>query len=326
MIDTLPSTLELAGYVSAKCTSGCAAGPTEIEPKPYTAENNVGAGTNRVAWYLGNITGAPEVRVLKLIYVAIVRSTPRGGGAEVKAPAVLENSASLYYNTTDSGYTFKAATVPPASFNKTVGPVQAKTTVIEPSVAIVKEASVDGGTFSTTTPFKVTDGDTIAYRLQVTNSGTAPAYNVSVTDALPASGLTEVKTVANAPISSHEAEVTKETASELAWTIPALGTPAKPGKTITLEYTAKLAPVTTLHQGQEIANTAKVPSYFGVPAAERTGESYFHEEIKYRKYVGNEATLEAKVALPTITIEKWSEPPASRPRPTPKSASRSRGG
>jgi len=304
VIDTLPSTLELAGYTSATCVSGCAPGPTEIEPKPYTAENNVGASTNRVAWYIGNITGAPEVRVLKLVYVALVRAKARGTEAEVKAPTVLENSASLYYNTEDSGYTFKAAVVPPASFNKTVGPVQAKTTVIEPSVEVVKEASVDGGLFSTTTPFKVTDGDTIAYRLKVTNSGTAPAYNVSVTDALPASGLSEVKTVANAPISSHEAEVTKETASELAWTIPALGSPATPGKTITLEYTAKLAPVTTLHQGQEIANTAKVPTYFGVPSAERTGESYFNEAIEYREYKGNEATLKAKVTLPTITIEK----------------------
>ncbi len=305
VIDTLPATLELAKYVSATCVSGCAPGPTEIEPKPYTAENNVAAHTNRVAWYLGNLTSAPEARVLKLIYVALVRSVPRGGGAEVKAPAVLENSASLYYNTADSGYAFKEATVPPATFTKTVGPVHAKTTVIEPSVAIVKEASVSGGAFSTTTPFAVTDGSTITYRLQVTNSGTAPAYNVSVTDALPASGLTEVATVANAPIVSKEAEVTKETASELAWAIPALGTPAKPGKTITLEYTAKLAPVTTLHQGQEIPNTAKVPSYFGVPAAERTGESYFKEEkIKYRSYVGNEKTLNAKVTLPTISIEK----------------------
>ena len=194
--------------------------------------------------------------------------------------------------------------MPPASFNKTVGPVHALTEVVEPSVAIVKEASVDGGAFSTTTPFAVTDGSTIAYRLQVTNSGAVPAYNVSVTDALPASGLTEVKTVANAPITSHEAEVTKETASELAWAIPALGTSATPGKTITLEYTAKLAPVTTLYQGQEIANTAKVPTYFGVPVAERTGESYFNEKIEYRSYQGNEATLKAKVALPTITVEK----------------------
>ena len=304
VIDTLPSTLELVKYESAGCTSGCAAGPTEIEPKPYTAENNVGAHTNRVAWYLGNVTSASATRELKLVYVALVRSTPRGGGAEVKAPTVLENSASLYYNTADSLYTFNAAVVPPASFNKPVGPVHAKTTVTEPSVAIVKEASVDGGAFSAATPFKVTDGDTITYRLKITNSGTAPAYNVSVADALPASGLTEVKTIENAPITSHEAEVTKETASELAWTIPALGTPATPGKTITLEYTAKLAPVTTLHQGQEIANTAKVPTYFGVPAAERTGKSYFNEEIKYREYKGNEATLKAKVTLPTITIEK----------------------
>jgi large repetitive protein len=304
VIDTLPATLELAKYVSATCVSGCAPGPTEIEPKPYTAENNVAAHTNRVAWYLGNLTSALENRVLKLVYVAIVRSTARGSGAEVKAPAVLENAASLYYNTADSGYAFKEATVPPAIFTKTVGPVHAKTTVIEPSVAIVKEASVSGGAFSAATPFAVTDGSTITYRLQVTSSGTAPAYNVSVTDALPASGLVEVKTVANAPILSKEAEVTKETASELGWTIPVLGTPAKPGKTITLEYTAKLAPVTTLHQGQEIANTAKVPSYFGVPAAERTGESYFKEEVRYREYKGNEATLKAKVTLPTITIEK----------------------
>jgi large repetitive protein len=304
VIDTLPSTLEFDKYTSAACTSGCAAGPTEIEPKPYTAENNVAAHTNRVAWYLGNVTSATALRELKLVYVAIVRSTPRGGGAEVKAPGPLENSASLYYNIADSGYAFNEAVVPPASFNKTVGPVHAKTTIVEPSVAVVKEASVSGGAFSATTPFAVTDGSTITYRLKVTNSGTAPAYNVSVTDALPASGLVEVKTVANAPITSHEAEVTQETASELAWTIPALGTVATPAKTITLEYTAKLAPVTTLTPGQEIANTAKVPTYFGVPAAERTGESYFHEAIAYRSYKGNEKTLKAKVALPTLTIEK----------------------
>jgi large repetitive protein len=304
VIDTLPSTLELDKYTSAACTSGCAPGPTEIEPKSYTAENNVAAHTNRVAWYLGNIAGAPQARVLKLIYVAIVRSTPRGGGAEVKAPTVLENSASLYYNTADSGYVFKEAVVPPAAFNKTVGPSHAKTTVTEPSVAIVKEASVDGFPFSTATPFKVTAGDTIVYRLQITNTGTAPAYNVSVTDALPASGLSEVATIANAPIMSHEAEVTKESVSELAWTIPALGTPATPGKTITLEYIAKLAPVTTLHDGQEISNTAKVPTYFGVPAAERTGESYFKEAIAYRSYAGNEKTLTARVALPVLKVTK----------------------
>jgi uncharacterized repeat protein (TIGR01451 family)/fimbrial isopeptide formation D2 family protein len=304
VIDTLPSTLELVKYESAGCTSGCAAGPSEIDPKPYTAESNSGTHANRVAWYLGNVASASVTRELKLVYVTLVRSVPRGGGAEVKAPSILKNSASLYYNTADSLYTFNEAVVPAVTFGKTVGPVDALTEVIEPSVVVVKEASVDGGAFSTTTPFKVTDGDTITYRLQVTNSGAAPAYNVSVTDALPASGLTEVKTVANAPITSHEAEVTKETASELAWTIPTLGTPATPGKTITLEYTAKLAPVTTLHQGQEIANTAKVPTYFGVPAAERTGESYFNEKIEYRSYEGNEATLKAKVALPTITVEK----------------------
>jgi hypothetical protein len=40
--------------------------------------------------------------------------------------------------------------------------------------------------------------------------------------------------------------------------------------------------VTSLTPGQEISNTAKVPVYFGVPEAERTGESYFHEKISYR--------------------------------------------
>jgi uncharacterized repeat protein (TIGR01451 family)/fimbrial isopeptide formation D2 family protein len=302
VIDTLPDTLDFDGYVSATCTSGCTTPETTIVPQTYTPKIlGVTPFTTGVAWYLGNAAPAPTARTIVLVYRASVRASHRTPPHEqIHVPAEIKNSVTLYYNKAAKG-SFEKETIPsPGSFEHETAPVSSTTKVVEPNLTLVKEASVDSGAFSSTTPFTVTDGDSVTYRLQVKNTGTAPAYDTTVTDT-PPSGLVEVNTVTN-----PAAIVTKawsEVDHEIVWQIAG---PLQPNETVTLEYHAKLAPVSTLKAGQTLTNAATIPSYFGVSEAEREeGKANFEKEkILYREYKGPSAQLTATVALPAISIEK----------------------
>ena len=301
VIDTLPDTLDFDEYVSATCTSGCTTPETAIVPQTYTPKV-LGATpfTTSVAWYLGNVTAAPTARTVVLTYRASVREAHRTPPHEqIDAPAEIENSATLYYDKAAKG-SFEKETIPiPGSFEHKTATVSSTTKVVEPNLTLVKEASVDSGAFSAA-PFTVTDGDSVGYRLQVKNTGTAPAYDTTVTD-MPPSGLVEVGAV-----TSPAATVTKtwsEVDHEIAWQVAG---PLQPNETVTLEYHAKLAAVSTLKAGQTLTNAATIPSYFGVSEAER-GEgkkNFAGEEILYRKYKGPSAQLTGAVVLPAISIEK----------------------
>ncbi len=57
-----------------------------------------------MAWYLGNLTAAPTVRTVVLVYRASVREAHRAAPHEkVQAPAEIKNSATLFYNQTSKG-------------------------------------------------------------------------------------------------------------------------------------------------------------------------------------------------------------------------------
>ena len=285
VIDTLPDSLDFDEYVGAesKCVSGC---PPEVEIHPYTPE--IGAGSTRVAWYLGNLNDTAEPRTVKLVYRASVRSTHRSGGAKIEAGAKIKNGAVLYYDQTEKG-TFEENVIPAAgSFDKKTGTVFAESTVVEPSLTLTKEASVDGGPYSTAHA-SVTDGDTLAYRLKVKNTGTSPAYDLKVTDK-PSPALEELSVSTNG-------------SGEIVWSVPG---PVAPGETVTLSYSGKLVPVTQLEQGEAVDNEAKVPTYFGASEAERTAglENFAGEAILYRQYSGPSAQVTATVELPAISIEK----------------------
>ena len=167
-------------------------------------------------------------------------------------------------------------------------------------MTLTKEASVDGGAYSTG-PITVTDGDTVRYRLKVANNGGVTAYGVEAKDVLP-SQLTEVKETTNA------ADVTQswsEGNREIHWQLKEIAPNST--ETVELGYEAKLVSVKSLQPGQEFTNSASVPGpYYGVPQAEREAglKNYAGEAISYREYTGPTAAVKAKVALPTITIEK----------------------
>ena len=125
------------------------------------------------------------------------------------------------------------------------------TKVVEPSLTLTKEASVNGAPFSAA-PFTIAAADTVTYQLQVQNTGTSPAYSADVTDVIPA-GLTVVSTVTNP--AATETKAWSEADPEIAWQI--LG-PLEPGETVTLKYQAKLN-VALVKDGQELTNTKAPP-------------------------------------------------------------------
>jgi uncharacterized repeat protein (TIGR01451 family) len=300
VIDTLPDTLDFDEYVSATCTSGCTIPETAIVPQTYTPKVLTSApATTSVAWYLGNLTAAPTARTVVLVYRASVREKHRAPPEdEVQAPAEIENSATMYYNQTNKG-SFEAATIPsPGSFDQKTLPVSTGSKVVEPELKLTKEASVDGGAFNSAR-FTIEAADTVTYRLTVENTGSSAAYNADVSDVLP-SGLTVLGAVANP--AATETKAWSEDHPEIAWQIAG---PLAPGETVTLEYQAKLN-TTLVTDGQQLTNTATVPTYFGVPEQER-GEgkkNFASDDILYREYKGPSAPLTATVALPVLEVSK----------------------
>ncbi len=306
VIDTLPNTLDFDEYVSATCTVGCTTPETTVAPQTYVPKIAGSAPEiTSVAWYLGNLTAAPTARTIVLVYRASVREAPRGSSTEkVQTPAEIKNSATLYFNQTDKG-PFEEATIPtPESFDQQTPAVSTSTKVLEPSLTLTKEASVNGAPFSAA-PFTITAADTVTYQLQVQNTGTSPAYSADVTDVIPA-GLTVVSTVTNP--AATETKAWSEAHPEIAWQIPG---PLQPGKKITLEYSVKLA-TSSVKDGEELKNTATVPSYFGASEAERNEhkKNFAGEDILYREYEGPSARLTATVALPVLGVTKTALEPS----------------
>ena len=297
VIDTLPSSLDFDEYISAECTSGC---PPAVTVQTYKPKVNA-SNTTSVAWYLGNIESASVPRTITIVYRADVRSTYRGGAVAVKAAAEISNSADVYYNKTDK-HSFEEGNIPAAAeFDAKNGPASATSTVVEPAVTLTKEASVDGGAFSAG-PITMTDGDSVRYRLKLSNTGGVPAYGVEAKDVIPTQ-LTEVKETTN---SADVTQSWSEGKPEIHWKLKE-PLAANSSETVELGYEAKLVSVKSLEPGEEFTNSASVPGhYFGVPEAEREAgyKNYAGEAIAYREYTGPTAAVKAKVALPTITVTK----------------------
>ncbi len=297
VIDTLPTSLDFDEYISAECTSGC---PPAVTVQTYKPKINA-SNTTSVAWYLGNIESASVPRTITIVYRADVRSSFRGGGGEVKATDAISNSADVYYDKTNKR-SFEEENIPaPAEFDAKSGPASTTSTVVEPAVTLTKEASVDGGAYSTG-PITVTDGDSVRYRLKLSNTGGVAAYGVEAKDVIPAQ-LTEVKETTN---SADVTQSWSEGKPEIRWKLSG-PLAASSSETVELGYEAKLVSVKLLEPGEEFANAASVPGhYFGVPEAEREA-GYKNDESKdiaYREYTGPSAAVKAKVALPTITVTK----------------------
>lgn len=174
--DTLPAGLAFNDTVSIVQV----AGPARFSfTTPSGGNAPAAAAEGAISWNFGTFTNAiadPANNTLRITYRARVINT---GVAPLAAPAVapatttdgpLTNSAALSYDNA----AVSAATL-------TAGPDTTDITVEQPRLTIAKELTTPANPL----PNRVVPGGTGSFTVTITNDGTAPAYNVRLTDTLP---------------------------------------------------------------------------------------------------------------------------------------------
>jgi uncharacterized repeat protein (TIGR01451 family)/fimbrial isopeptide formation D2 family protein len=287
-IDVLPDGVAYDRTVSATCVTGCGSALPVATLPPTTAAD----GRTTLAWFVGDLEAAPADRVVRIVYAAhVARELATGTPATpVTQPLALTNTVDALYNGADEITGTPAATPARGTFDEATTPDTARVDIVEPRITIDKNVSgdADGDDARTTQP-----GDDYTYELLVRNTGDAPAYDVDVTDALDEERLRDV-VLTDGAARATDADATD---GSLRWTIPG---PIAPGDTVTLRYTAKLAPSAALTDADTVVNTADVARYWGVPKTERDADGF-----DYREYTDVPAdTVTLTVALPTLQVEK----------------------
>jgi len=287
--DVLPTGVEFDGYGAVTCLSGC---PLANETHEYKPSVDGATGKETIAWDLGDIPALGEPQVVEFTYAAHLRATNRVVGGNVVKGDTEVNAATINSDLTDKQGAFDENEIP-TTFDETSAEGKTTTTVIEPQLTIDKKIKVGAGAFGNG-PTVAHSDEPLAYQLIVTNSGNSPAYDVEVTDT-PDVAVTGVQVVpqAGVTVTAPWSEATHAMTLEIAGPIPA-------GGSTTIEYTAEFVAASELHDGQQVKNTAAVPLYFGVPAAERLA----HPTWEFREYSGGSDSTEAILDFPTFTLAK----------------------
>ena len=290
VVDDVPDGLIFGAYVSATCTAGCTGGGTDITPSDLTPVAN--GDDTRIGWYLGDLDPAPTSRTVELVYTTNIGAT-YGAGGDVADGDQLINTATLAFNQTDQITTDPTTPPDPAGFDET-RESSSTTDVDEPAIGIDKDVS---GQVGDSDARDTEPGDSYSFSIAVTNAGTAPAYDVLVTDQPDA----ELENVVVATDADWTVDDDWSAADpDIRWTIPG---PIAPGDTVTLTYTADLVGGGSLSNGQQIVNTADVPQFFGVPEAVRTDPA--NSGVSYRTYTDvTEDTVTMTVNVPALTLDK----------------------
>ncbi|MBJ7470925.1 MAG: DUF11 domain-containing protein [Solirubrobacteraceae bacterium] len=292
--DTLPGSLDFDQFISHTCVAGCTPGPTTPTIQPYTPVVNGGAGTVTLAWDLGDLTTQASVtRTFRLVYGVHLRATQRLGGSNVVRPQTAINSVRVMANRTDKVGAFAAGTIPAGVYDDTSAAATRTVTTVEPAFTIDKRIAVNAGAYGNG-PVMVRGNDALKYRLTVTNTGNAPAYDVEITDTPNA----EIRNLVPAAGTSTTwvSDAWAAPGNDIKWTIPG---PIAPGATATVDYTADLPVVTGIRDGDHFDNTAQVTQGWGVPLATRTTDGFV-----YRSYSSVTDLTRATFDSPSITVDK----------------------
>ena len=286
VVDQLPDSLDFDSYVSASCIAGCPADPA---PTVQTYNPVVTPSATTIAWDLGNIAPGTGERTIQFVYRAHVRDTYRSSGAPVLAGQSIVNQVRARANFTEK-FVFNPNSLPPASSFDFVGPPVTQTVPVrEPAVALNKQVSINGGPF-VEGPVQSQPGDSLGYRIALTNNGSSAAYDLTVDD-LPDAEITNVVLVQGAAFNT---KMWTSGDPSMEWKIPG---PVNPGDTVTLTYTAEPLPSIELNNGSSATNTAGA-DYFGIPEAERTNP------WTYREYDTGDDTVTVNFEFPELNVNK----------------------
>lgn len=291
IVDTIPIYLDFDEYTSATCTTGCAVQPTI---QTYTP---TGTTTKTIAWDLGNFAAQPTERTITLVYKAHVRSVRAGTSTNIVAGNTITNTIRSQNNFTDK-FVFNPASLPASGTFDFVGPnVTRNTTVVEPAGVIDKQVSINGGAFSAG-PVTAQPGATYTYRLQYTNTGTSPAYDLTIND-IPDSDLTNVTLAAGDSTTYNTKMWSQGTTFDrtMIWAVPG---PVAAGATVTLTYTASAVNSVNLTNSSTAQNTVIMPTYFGQSAAARAANPSW----VFRNYSGGSDSVTVNFQFPQLQTTK----------------------
>ncbi len=285
VLDTLPDGMVYDDTVDVTCDGGNPCTPTatplDAEPQPD--------GTTRLGWYLGDLPNQPVTRTYEITYTAYV-ADEYVPPAPVSDGDTLTNTAAAFYDGTDGP---PPTSIPdPGDFSNGSDPDTADVDVVEPSIELDKDVSGDANDDDVrdTQP-----GDSYTYSITVHNDGTAPAYDLQVADTPDSARLSNIQLLPNPDANATDSDGSD---GSLAWTIPG---PIPVDGTVTLQYTADLAPSAQLSNGATVVNTADVPEFWGVPVAERDA----NPGRDYRSYDDvPEDTVTLDVHLPELSVVK----------------------
>ncbi len=249
VLDTLPAGMVFEGVVSATCTA-CAPAVTIT---PLSAPGSTGT----IGFFLGDLVpGSASDRTVTIIYTAYADTTVGDGDA-------LVNSAVTHFNQVDRIVGVPSSVPSAGSFDRSTAAATAQVDVVEPALTVDKDVV---GQVGDTDLRRAKPGDVLEFSLTVTNTGTSDAFDVTVTDTPDArlTGFTD--TGAGIVVDSDPTDGT------LSW---AIAGPIAPGDSVIITYELTVpASIVVADEvaGFELDNTADVPSYFGMSAADRLAE------------------------------------------------------
>jgi uncharacterized repeat protein (TIGR01451 family)/fimbrial isopeptide formation D2 family protein len=238
VMDQLPGQMTFGITTSHTCTNADA---TDCGSAiPWTP---LGPSSNVLGWVVGDLGTSDQARTIKIVYTATMNASGNSAGSGRM------NTAHYRWNTSNGS----DPTSPSVTWGTSGVYKGASVTVIEPSMSIAK--TVNGAATATVAP-----DDTFTYVVTATNASTtnaAPAYNVTVTDAVPAG------VIVNPSSLTASAGVLTGTAADgsggtITWTIAG---PLAKGASLTFRYTGTLVASSRLRNTDTETNTATVTRY-----------------------------------------------------------------
>ncbi|MEO7262447.1 MAG: hypothetical protein ABI047_14510 [Jatrophihabitantaceae bacterium] len=255
LIDQLPAGIDPNSVVpgAVTCVNADSSPCTPATAVRLSSAPGAGSAT-LIGWLLGDVAFTGQTRTVTVHYSARIADI-----AGVSAGAVLTNTVHVGWD--------NAARTPPAgsaaAYQRLSPNVTASVTVLEPGLSVAKAVS----------RLNPQPGQSFSYTVTVSNrstAGTGAAYNITVTDTVPAGVVVDPASV------SGGGSITGANPSTgggvLAWTLPS--PIAKGASAPGLSYTATLAPSGSV-TAAALVNTARITGYDSLPAAGRhyTGPS-----------------------------------------------------
>ena len=207
------------------------------------------SSSSPVTWNLGDIPGSAAPCVVTIDYTTLA-SLAAPFGAHTNTAALTWSSNGTTQRLTDT----------------------ARVTTAEPALALTKTVSCDGGAANVTSHrCHVVMGTPLVYTVAVTNTGAWTAYDATITDT-PDPGIVGISAISNGGTLA---------AGTITWQ---LAGPIAAGQTVLLTYhAAVVASPTGVTNGQQLVNTARVGTYYGLDGGPAPGASRRRHHLPGRR-------------------------------------------